>query len=242
MIAQGTGYVKPSHPRVHAHLREHIRYLEYRSGGQAREVFGNDRDQVSRREAMADIEHHSDRFVAYHKLVLSPSAEERGGIEDWQQWTRGVLHDLSERKHLELTWYAVYHDNTDDPHVHVIVAGAGVKDNGETATLKLYASDFRALEGYGRDRAEVEHLRLARDAIGLDERIEAHELGIAVPARNQDTDHPGGSDRPTIGEDMETMVEEESAIENQEQQGTRSPFPITRVLHAVGDPIRDIDR
>ena len=160
MITRGTGYVKGSHPKMQAQLREHIRYLEHRERGEeARTVFGKDDDQVSRGEAMKDIAAHGDRYVAYHKIVLSPSAEEREGIIDWQQWTRDVMKDFAERKDMDLTWYAVKHDNTDDPHVHIVLAGSGTRADGETATVKMYPKDFQALRDIGRDCSEVEQIR-----------------------------------------------------------------------------------
>ena len=179
MISRGTGYVSGRHPRAHQRLVAHVKYLRYRTGidrGE-RTYFSATRDDVKRQDVTHDIAAHGDAFVAYHKMVLSPDAEERASIgDDWQLWTREVMHDLEARKGLQMTWYAMYHNNTDNPHVHVILAGEGIDDAGDAATVRLFREDYMALDRFGYERAEVEFTRLAREVVAEEERIEAAEL------------------------------------------------------------------
>ncbi len=90
---------------------------------ESRQIFSKDEDKVERSAASADIMDHAMPRVAYHRIVLSPSENEP--VYDWKQWTRETMNDLEEKKGLKLHWYAVAHQNTDDHHVHVILAGAG---------------------------------------------------------------------------------------------------------------------
>ena len=65
------------------------------------------------------------------------------------------MSDLEERQGVDLHWYAVHHENTDNPHVHVLLAGAG--EQGETGKLepvKLYAEDYQFLRERGHDHSD----------------------------------------------------------------------------------------
>jgi len=64
--------------------------------------------------------------VVFHRLVLSPGR--RAGVVrpiDLRTWTRLLLMDLGHELGQHLVWVAAAHRNTDDPHVHVLIGGAG---------------------------------------------------------------------------------------------------------------------
>jgi hypothetical protein len=65
------------------------------------------------------------------------------------------MADLEEIQQKELHWYAVRHENTAHPHVHVVVAGAGYDwETGEKATVKLTRQDYEQLRESGHDHSE----------------------------------------------------------------------------------------
>jgi len=63
--------------------------------------------------------------VVFHRLVLSPGR--RAGVVrpiDLHTWTRLLLMDLGHDLGQRLVWVAAVHRNTDEPHIHVLLAGA----------------------------------------------------------------------------------------------------------------------
>ena len=151
-IAKGTGFVKGNRQAAGKQLTGHLKYLEYRPRGPEetrtdRSLFTEDQDQVTRREALDDILAHSSETIRYHKIVLSPAQDEP--VADWKEWTRTIMHDLEDYKDQKLHWYAVKHSNTDDPHIHVVLAGRGESfQTGREKPVKLYTAD-RAPDGHG---------------------------------------------------------------------------------------------
>ena len=66
--------------------------------------------------------------VVFHRLVLSPGP--RAGVVrpiDLRTWTRLLLMDLDHELGQRLVWVAAVHRNTDEPHVHVLLAGAAAR-------------------------------------------------------------------------------------------------------------------
>jgi hypothetical protein len=137
-----------------------MKYTEHRSMAEHetrddRRIFSKDQDVVKRRDAVNDVMDHTSTSVNYHKMVLSPGQDEP--IRDWREWTRDVMKDLEERQGRELHWYAVHHDNTDNPHVHVVIAGAGEnRETGKSEPVKMYAQDYQFLRESGREHSEYE--------------------------------------------------------------------------------------
>src|SRR5947209_1130030 len=136
MIAKGSGYNRGNREAGRARLVSHFKYIEHRSRSENesrddRRIFSEDEDVVSRRDAIDDVMGHTSTSVNYHKIVLSPSEDEI--VQDWREWTRDVMADLEERQGKELHWYAVAHNNTDNPHVHVVLAGAGENHESRAA-------------------------------------------------------------------------------------------------------------
>jgi type IV secretory pathway VirD2 relaxase len=159
MIAKGS-YNRGNRQIGGARCAAHMKYIQYRSLGEGetredRYIFSEDGDHVGRTEAVDDVMSHTSTAVNYHKIVLSPSEEEP--VQDYQAWARDVMSDLEERQGKELHWYGVVHNNTDNPHVHIVLAGAGEnKETGELEPVKLYASDYQFLRESGREHSEHE--------------------------------------------------------------------------------------
>jgi relaxase-like protein len=157
MIARGK-FVRGNPARTASHLTGHLKYLEYRSREidetrEGRYIFTKDDDHVERKDAQRDIMEHTSGSVHYHKIMLSPASDEP--VEDWQQWTREVMRDLEETQGKDLHWYAVHHDNTEHPHVHVVLAGAAEDHvTGEMEPVKLYQGDYEHLRESGREYSE----------------------------------------------------------------------------------------
>ena len=147
-----------------------MKYTEHRSRDMEREtrddrrIFSKDQDVVGRKDAVDDVMEHTSTSVNYHKFVLSPGEDEP--VSDWREWTRDVMQDLEERQGRELHWYAVKHDNTDNPHVHVVLAGAGENlETGRLEPVKMYPGDYQALRESGHEHSEHEWYRQVSDLV-----------------------------------------------------------------------------
>ncbi len=162
MIAKGR-FVKggaANSMSVAGHLNSHLKYLEHRSRDglerlEERSIFSKEDDTVERRDAVNDVMEHTSHSVSYHKIVLSPGDDEP--VQDWREWTREVMADLEDEQGKDLHWYAVVHQNTDHPHVHVVVAGAGEDhETGQEVPVKLYQEDYRQIRESGHEHSEYE--------------------------------------------------------------------------------------
>ncbi len=180
MIARGTGFVKGHPVAAEARLVAHLKYIEHRSKTENenrddRRIFDKDQDVVSRRDAACDVMNHAHRQVAYHKIVLSPGEAEH--VADWREWTRGVMDDLEKKQGRELHWYAVYHNNTDNPHVHVVLAGAGNNlENGNREAVKMYQKDYELLRQSGTDRSDRDWYRQIEERLKEEDRQDQAEI------------------------------------------------------------------
>ncbi len=169
MIAKGSGYVRRNRDTARAQLTSHFKYVEHRSrelpieSRDDRRIFDKDNDVISRRDAVNDVMDHTSTSVNYHKVVLSPSAEEP--VQDWREWTRQVMHDLEEYQGKELHWYAVHHSNTDNPHVHVVIAGAGSnQETGREEPVKMYYDkEYEVLRRSGREHSDYDLHQLIKE-------------------------------------------------------------------------------
>ncbi len=142
-------------------LAAHLKYNQYRALGeqetrQDRSLFSAENDHVNRKDAVHDVMNHTSRNVNYHKLILSPGEHEH--IDDFQQWTREVMHDLEERKGVHLHWYAVVHahqrEHTNEPHVHLVLAGAGEDlESGKIQAIRIEKTDYAFLRQQGREHS-----------------------------------------------------------------------------------------
>lgn len=185
MISKGMGYVQGRDQRAGVKLGAHLRYIQYRAQPQRdpeipmsedtpttdeRALFSATQDDVTWREAKADVLAHGSQAVAYHKIVLSPSDREREGLGDdaaeWRSWTREVMADLAAEKGGDLTWYAGYHTNTDHPHVHVVVGGGQVDpETGEHRPVRIDLEDYGRLTTFGQEHVDLELIDLTHDVL-----------------------------------------------------------------------------
>ena len=137
-------YIRAS-PTAVGRAEAHVNYLAFRPGkdkeGQKREFFSSDRERVDGEVVKEAIEKQPKYGVLAHKFILSPGVEGA----DVQQYTKAVMHDLSRRKGVELDWYGIVHENTANPHCHVIVMGKGK----EGRTYKILKADHRQIREEG---------------------------------------------------------------------------------------------
>src|SRR5213595_798738 len=93
------------------------------------------------------------------------------------------MEDLEESQGRELHWYAVKHDNTDNPHVHVVVAGAGENlETGKLEPVKLYHQDYELLRESGHEHSDYEHYHHIQELVKEYDSQEQIEL---TPERDQ---------------------------------------------------------
>lgn len=200
-IAKGTGYVQGNRRAAAIKLASHIKYLEHRPRGaderrEDRAIFSDQKDAVGRHQAIDDVMSHTSSAVNYHKLVLSPSKDEP--VSDWREWTRSIMRDLEEFKGQELHWYAVKHNNTDDPHVHVVLAGSGERfRDGRPQAVKLYAQDYAFLRERGREHSGYDYAQRDRElAQQISQEPEQLELYRSpTQTKERDTSRTRGIDR-----------------------------------------------
>jgi hypothetical protein len=188
-------------------LSKDAKYIQYRSMGErenqeTRQIFDRDRVGINRRAMVDDVMCRTTTSVNYHKLILSPARDER--VEDWRQWTRQVMADLEAKQGKQLTWYAVQHSNTDYPHVHVIVAGAGQRSDGQSQPVRLDPTDYTRMKESGREHSLRDFDRMVqghndRDAVERQaEREEYRELIAALQGssrEDRDRRRPGQIER-----------------------------------------------
>ena len=96
--------------------------------------------------------------VVFHRLVLSPGR--RAGLvrlSGLHILTRLVLMDLGDRLGQRLVWVAAAHRNTDEPHIHVLLAGAAVRTrwpgHGTTTSVELRTPQYALVRERGDVRA-----------------------------------------------------------------------------------------
>ncbi|GCE20925.1 relaxase/mobilization nuclease domain-containing protein [Dictyobacter kobayashii] len=177
MIAKGTGFVKGKKQVAGKKLAYHLKYLQYRPRGseetrEQRFFFNAAEDHVDRKMIQEEIMAHTSRAVSYHRFVLSPSQEEP--ILDWMEWTRAVMRDLEHYKGQALHWYAIHHTNTDDPHIHIVLAGSGEdRQTGQPGPVKMLTKDkspnghddWEFLRARGREHSEYEHYQYLQETL-----------------------------------------------------------------------------
>jgi len=200
MIAKGSGYVRGNRDAARARLTSHFKYTEHRSrdisneSRDDRRIFDKEHDVVNRRDAVNDVMDHTSTSVNYHKIVLSPGEDEP--VQDWREWTRNVMQDLEEAQGKELHWYGVHHQNTDHPHVHVVVAGAGYNQETEREDpVKLYTQDYNTLRESGHEHSDYHFQHLLEEQFQelntLDETI---DRDVAQSQVERDPFHPSLED------------------------------------------------
>ena len=119
--------------------------------------------------AWGDDRHH-------FRLIISP--EQADKMEDLQGYIRDVMGDVSrDLKEPALTWVAINHHDTDQPHAHVLIRG--IRANGATLVIP------REMIGQGiRQRAESQ----AQSLLGDKTRTEAEQQLFGRTRANYWTD------------------------------------------------------
>jgi len=177
VIVSGTGYVTGPRADAGQRLEAHLKYIQYRAGGEGegpRTVFGETDETLSLREAHEMILDQGRDGLRFHKIVISPAESERVG--DWTAFTRQVMDDLERRVGLQLTWCATVHQNTDHPHVHIVLAGDGQRADGRAVQVRLYTPHYDFL----RERAQW-HTEQAWDRV-----LEPGQEKAATPPQDVD--------------------------------------------------------
>jgi len=123
------GRYVPAGPWGARKIEEQVQHLKGRfRPGEAREertLFDARGDVADQTAARALLTAAIGPRVVFHRLVLSPGP--RSGVVrpiDLRTWTRLLMMDLGDSLGQRLVWVAAVHRNTDDPHVHVLLAGA----------------------------------------------------------------------------------------------------------------------
>jgi hypothetical protein len=160
MIARGTGYIRGPKDKARDRLAAHLRYLGRKSATTndegTEELFDAEHDQVDRSTALHGImQYATSGQVRYHKIVLSPSASEH--VTNWRAWTRGIMADLGRRLDANLHWYAIHHINTDNPHVHVVLAGSAEQrsDPENSVVVKMRLPEYEVLRVSGHAHSDA---------------------------------------------------------------------------------------
>jgi len=129
--------------------------------GEAREertLFDAYGDVADRATARATVTAAIGPKVVFHRLVLSPGRRaEVVRPLDLRTWTRLLLMDLGHDLGQRLVWVAAVHRNTDDPHIHVLLAGAAKRTQwpheGKVLSVELRPPHYALLRARGDVRA-----------------------------------------------------------------------------------------
>lgn len=163
-----------------AKMCAHIDYIQYRGGHDKkprdhRDIFDGSKNRVSSDEVKENIRAVQDQSlqknpVIAHKLILSPGLN----AVNLQDYTRELMDKLGSEKGLDLKWYAVKHENTDNNHAHVVVLG---RDQNGVEVI-ITRRDLDRIRDLGDRYIEREHYlerMLQRESdrvLGRDERYE----------------------------------------------------------------------
>jgi len=156
------GRYVPAGPWADAKIARQVKHLvaDYRAGEahEERILFGPRGEIVDRATARALLTAAIGPKVVFHRLVLSPGR--RAGVVrliDLQTWTRLLLMDLGHELGQRLVWVAAVHRNTDEPHVHVLLAGAAERTQwphtGTIRGVELRTPQYARLREHGDGRA-----------------------------------------------------------------------------------------
>ncbi len=134
--------VKPK-ARAHAHLK----YLQFRTGEDITDNrprgFFNAMGDVRSTVAHEAIDRQTDCYVAIHKLLV---AFESSNV-DRPAFIRDLMRQFCEQKNWNLEWYAVCHNNTDDPHVHMVI----MPIDSCRRRIRFSVDDYHLLRKIGND-------------------------------------------------------------------------------------------
>ena len=140
-------------------MAAHVDYIQHRAGpdrggGDGRPIFDASRASIRSDEVKHGIREVLDESrqrspLIAHKLILSPGLN----AVDLRDYTREIMDKLGSEKGLDLTWYAVKHENTENNHAHVVVLGRD--KNG--VEVSLSKRDLDRIRDIGDRYIEREH-------------------------------------------------------------------------------------
>jgi len=156
------GRYVPAGPWAARKIERQVKHLvaDYRAGEthEERTLFDAHGDVAGQAAARAILTAAIGPKVVFHRLVLSPGR--RAGVVrliDLRTWTRLLLMDLGHALGQRLVWVAAAHRNTDDPHIHVLLAGAGERTQwphtGTIRGVELRTPQYALLRERGDVRA-----------------------------------------------------------------------------------------
>ena len=158
------GRYVPAGPWAARKIERQVQHLvaDYRAGEQreaeGRTIFDAHGDVAGHAAARAILTAAIGPTVVFHRLVLSPGR--RAGVVrliDLHTWTRLLLMDLGHDLGQRLVWVAAAHRNTDDPHIHVLLAGAATRTRwpheGKVLGVALRTPHYALLRERGDLRA-----------------------------------------------------------------------------------------
>jgi len=158
-----TGRYVPAGPWADAKIKSQVQHLtsSFRTGErreEGRTLFDAHGTVADVAAARAILTAAIGPTVAFHRLILSPGR--RGGLVrliDLHTCTRLLLMDLGHALGQRLVWVAAVHRNTDEPHVHVLLAGAAVRTQwpheGKVMGVTLLPPHYALLRERGDLRA-----------------------------------------------------------------------------------------
>jgi len=157
------GRYVPAGPWADAKIKSQVQHLKssFRTGERREEertLFDAHGDVADVAAARAILTAAIGPKVVFHRLVLSPGP--RAGVVrpiDLRTWTRLLLMDLGHALGQHLVWVAAVHRNTDDPHVHVLLAGGAARtrwpNNGKVLGVEMRTPHYALLRERGDLRA-----------------------------------------------------------------------------------------
>jgi len=156
------GRYVPAGPWAARKIERQVKHLvaDYRAGEthEERTLFDAHGDVAGQAAARAILTAAIGPKVVFHRLVLSPGR--RAGVVrliDLRTWTRLLLMDLGHDLGQRLAWVAAVHRNTDEPHIHVLLAGAAARtqwpNNGKVLGVTLLPPHYALLRERGDVRA-----------------------------------------------------------------------------------------
>ncbi|MBX9772205.1 MAG: hypothetical protein K2X29_12585 [Candidatus Obscuribacterales bacterium] len=96
----------------------YVRYIKYRPGeDRCERIFFDAHGGVAEETVIERIQQERSKYVLMHMLIVSPGV--KGA--DMETYTREVMTGISQKKIQDLEWYAVIHNNTANPHAHVVL-------------------------------------------------------------------------------------------------------------------------
>jgi hypothetical protein len=198
-------------------MAAHVDYIRHRAGpdrgdGEGRPIFDASTrqkiasEEVKRcfREVLEDSRQRSP--LVAHKLILSPGLN----AVDLQDYTREIMDKLGSEKGLDLTWYAVKHENTENNHAHVVVLG--LDKNG--VEVSFGRRDLDRIRDLGDRYIEREHQL---------ERYLQRETDRVLLSRDHSYERQGDLEFQKLVGDVYRQREETESVREPEIEPSKDP-------------------